>query len=217
MQLSLQEVAPAERLPEDSAMFLAKDLTEKNWILCNVSFTIHLLFIYYSSFESRFAWRCQEPRLRPSRPKPRSFPSKDPQVRHAMPSCQWSCFVAELCQDALPEPTRATAKKKRGEPRGEAEMDQKAVEDAWLYTFWKCASLCFVVILISQSRNLFQLGFEWEFLDSTVPITLHRPLAKDLLQLLFGDSPEVPDALASKLIKHLKELWKESWYVYIYT
>ena len=178
------------------------------------SFTIHI----YSSFESRFAWRCQEPRLRPSRPKPRSFPSKDPQVRQrcdAKLPVKLFCCDAELCQDALPEPTRATAKKKRGEPRGEAEMDQKAVEDAWLYTFWKCASLRFVVILIFQSRNLFQLGFEWEPLDLTVPITLHRPLAKDLLQLLFGDSPEVPDALASNLIKHLKELWKESWYVYI--
>ena len=48
--------------------------------------------------------------------------------------------TVQLCQDALPEPTRATAKKKRGEPRGEAEMDQQAVEDAWLCTFWKGAA-----------------------------------------------------------------------------
>lgn len=62
----------------------------------------HLLFIYssftihiYSSFESRFAWRCQEPRLRPSRPKPRSFPSKDPQVRQR---CQAGEVVLLRCR-----------------------------------------------------------------------------------------------------------------------
>ena len=165
MQLSLQEVAPAERLPEDSAMFLAKIGQGSNWKKLDTSFTIHLLTIHllfisihHSNLGSHGGVRNRACALAGQSPAVSQAKIRR-SASDAKPVKLFRCD-AELCQDALPEPTRATAKKKRGEPRGEAEMDQKAVEDAWLYTFWKCASLCFVVILISQSRNLFQLGFE---------------------------------------------------------
>lgn len=130
MQLSLQEVAPAERLPE-------------------------------------------EPRLCPSRPKPRSFPSKDP-------------------QDALPEPTRATAKKKRGEPRGEAEMDQKAVEDLLQLLFGDSPEA------VDVERWL-KVGFTWSQRSGTEwglwqkqggPCGVYAPVQAFIVKhLLFGGEP----------------------------
>ena len=71
---------------------------------------------------------------------------------------------AQLCQDALPEPTRATAKKKRGEPRGEAKMDQKAVEDAWLFILRTCASSGFLVIVCNRTVSYYLNQYLFEIL-----------------------------------------------------